>query len=108
MRDKFGRLVKTEYVKLKRLDDYDEVDRAARSMGWRDGEHFYFETGGSLGNKYVDVGSVTRLPKNVKKGKISPIAIIVHGRLFEESASGYKTSNGEFAYIEYDKYQNLF
>lgn len=46
------------------------------------------------------------IPEDARRTEISPIIVIVHGRLFSESTMGWK--KGDTAWITYEAYQNLF
>jgi len=52
------------------------------------------------------VGETTKLPASLVQKTVSPIVVIVHGRLFKESAKGFVKSNK--AYIEEDDYVHMF
>lgn len=96
----------TEYIILKKIKTNTQANKAAREMGWDSDDDFANQTGGSLiGYWYTSTENSTTKKKGKKK-LISPICIIVHGRLFDESMEGYEA--GDTAYVKFDDYMGLF
>jgi hypothetical protein len=94
------------YIKLKYLTEQDAI-RWVKAGGWEGKKHFMNETGGWIKGWWASFDEAAYpLPKGAKKMTVGPIVIIVHGRLFEESAPGY--IKGNYAYITDEDYGNLF
>ena len=76
-------------------------------MGWKSDYHFRRETGDSLVGYWLDSGKmVTKIPPTFTTRIISPICVIVHGRLFPKS--GRARVRGNTAYITETMLERLF
>lgn len=93
------------YIVLKKVKTRKQANAAAKDMGWGSDEEFEYDTGSSLVGFYVDTNKEVTKKRGTKK-LIKPIAIIVHNSLYPEKVQGYRYKN--IAYVDEDKYQNLF
>jgi len=84
------------YIKLKKLTkakinkEYNWLDNYEKKaiVGW-----------------YDSVGEVKNLPPRVRYGKVSPILIIVHSRIYREVTDGWK--KGDVAYVTSGDYERM-
>lgn len=100
------------FVKLIKVTE-GNADKIVQEMGWKNDEHFAQETGSSAVGYWADdeedqqPNSDFELPKDAKEVTLEPILIIVHSRLFRESAEGYQIDD-DTAYIDEFIYEGLF
>ena len=100
----------TKYAVLKRITECREQD-VAIECGYKNLADMYSSLGVDSIVGYWDkagetnIISITDLFK-VKREKIGPVLIIVHGRLFNEYVDGLTT--GETAYVKEEDYERMF
>ena len=94
------------WMKLHKVSSRGEADRYARGMGWSDDKDFSRSTGNSLEGYWVDVQWSKSPPRDAEESTITPIAVVVHNRLFPETAVGLV--KGKNAWVTEEVFEGLF
>jgi len=95
----------TTYTELEKVQTKERADAWTHSMGWVDDANFEKETGDSLVGYWIDVG-ISSPPSDAKKRTISPVAVIVHSRLFPSSVEALV--KGDTAWVKDEDWESLF
>ena len=100
------------YVVLTKVSTPEEADKVAREFGFATDEAFKEEAGSSLAGYWVDTDYIMFEPDVAKERtdheiNLGPIAVLVHGRLFAESAKGFLSKDGKKAFVPESEYDEI-